>query len=153
MLSLQCRRGEFCLFIFHKETLNTVLELTLTQMYDTKVWFKLRQGANGGCKYVSLLEQQGEFLLFCYQHCFRCRPSDFTESEYAGIELRTVATLALAVRHSNHSARSTKEEEPQSINNVLSPALLYQMHNVGYLISQHIYLYYWCLPLPATAVT
>jgi hypothetical protein len=37
-------------------------------------------------------------------HCFICRPSDSTVSEDAGIEPRTVATSAWAVRHSNHSA-------------------------------------------------
>jgi hypothetical protein len=31
----------------------------------------------------------------CIQHCFICRPSDSTVSEDAGIETRTVATLAL----------------------------------------------------------
>jgi hypothetical protein len=34
------------------------------------------------------------------QHCFICRPSDSTLSEDAGIEPRTVATTALAVRRS-----------------------------------------------------
>ncbi len=52
----------------------------------------------------------GFFLLcmlgYCIQHCFICRPSDSNVSEYAGIEPRTVATLALAVRSSNNSARS-----------------------------------------------
>ncbi len=45
------------------------------------------------------------FLFFPYniQHCFICRPSDSTD---AGIEPRTVATGALAVRRSNHYARS-----------------------------------------------
>jgi hypothetical protein len=45
-------------------------------------------------------------FLFMYhnQHCFICRPSDSTVSEDAGIEPRTVATSALAVRRSNHSA-------------------------------------------------
>ncbi len=48
------------------------------------------------------------FFLYMYdiQHCFICRPSDFTVSEDAGIEPRTVATTALAVRRSKHSARS-----------------------------------------------
>jgi hypothetical protein len=40
------------------------------------------------------------------QHCFICRPSDSTVTEDAGIEHRTVASTALAVRRSNHSARS-----------------------------------------------
>ncbi len=40
------------------------------------------------------------------QHCFICRPSDSTVPTDAGIEPRTVATSALAVRRSNHQARS-----------------------------------------------
>ncbi len=40
------------------------------------------------------------------QHCFICRPSDSTVSEEAGIEPRTVATLALTARRSIHQARS-----------------------------------------------
>jgi hypothetical protein len=35
-----------------------------------------------------------------------CRPFDSTVSEVAGIEPRTVATLALTVRRSNQLARS-----------------------------------------------
>jgi hypothetical protein len=43
-----------------------------------------------------------ELFLFFYfiQHCFICRPSDFTVSEDASIEPRTVATLALTARRS-----------------------------------------------------
>jgi hypothetical protein len=46
----------------------------------------------------------GFFLFFPYniQHCFICRPSDSTVPTDAGIEPRTVATGALAVRRSNH---------------------------------------------------
>jgi hypothetical protein len=46
----------------------------------------------------------GFFLFFsCYiQHCFICRPSDYTVPTDAGIEPRTVATGALTVRRSNH---------------------------------------------------
>ncbi len=40
------------------------------------------------------------------QHCFICSPSNSTVSEDAGIEPRTIATSALAVRPFNHSARS-----------------------------------------------
>jgi hypothetical protein len=44
------------------------------------------------------------FFLFMYdiQHCLIFRPSDSTVSEEAGIEPRTVATTALAVRRSTH---------------------------------------------------
>jgi hypothetical protein len=51
----------------------------------------------------------GEFLGFFLsfsQQCLICRPADSTVSEDAGIEPRNVATLALAVRRSNHSAGS-----------------------------------------------
>ncbi len=51
----------------------------------------------------------GDFYSFCsynIQHCFICRPSDSTVPTDAGIEPRTVATGALAVRRSNHQARS-----------------------------------------------
>ncbi len=54
--------------------------------------------------------KQGEFWeffsMYRIQHCFKCRPSDSTVPEDAGIDPRTVATSALAVRRSNHSARS-----------------------------------------------
>jgi hypothetical protein len=42
------------------------------------------------------------FSLYCIQHCFICRPSDSTVPTDAGIEPKTVATGALAVRRSNH---------------------------------------------------
>jgi hypothetical protein len=35
------------------------------------------------------------------QHCFICCPSDSTVSEEAGIEPRTVASFAMAVRRNN----------------------------------------------------
>ncbi len=44
--------------------------------------------------------------MYDIQHCFICRPSDYTVSEDAGIEPRTVAITALAFRRSCHSARS-----------------------------------------------
>jgi hypothetical protein len=40
--------------------------------------------------------------LYCVQHCFICRPSDFTVSEDAGIGPMTVATSSLVIRRSNH---------------------------------------------------
>jgi len=46
------------------------------------------------------------FVLYFIQHCFNCRPLNYTVSEDAGLEPRTVAALALAVRRSNISARS-----------------------------------------------
>jgi hypothetical protein len=43
------------------------------------------------------------FFMHYIKHCFICRHSDYTVSGDAGIEPMTVATLALAVRRSNHS--------------------------------------------------
>jgi len=40
------------------------------------------------------------------QHCFICRPSDFSVLADARFEPRAVAELALAARRSNHKARS-----------------------------------------------
>jgi hypothetical protein len=42
--------------------------------------------------------------MFFIQHCFICCPLDSPVSEDPGIEPRIVATLALPVRRSNHSA-------------------------------------------------
>jgi hypothetical protein len=42
------------------------------------------------------------FWGYFIQHCFICRPSDSTVPMDAGIEPRAVATVALAVRRSNH---------------------------------------------------
>ncbi len=43
------------------------------------------------------------FSVYCIQHCFICRPSDSTVTEDAGIEPRTVATSALAVRRTGNN--------------------------------------------------
>jgi hypothetical protein len=42
------------------------------------------------------------FSSYYIQHCFICLPSDSTVPTNAGIEPRTVAASALAVRRSNH---------------------------------------------------
>jgi hypothetical protein len=61
-------------------------------------------------QYVShtLRQNRGIFSFFMYfiQHCFIGRSSESTLSDDAGIEPRTVATLALSMRRSNHSART-----------------------------------------------
>jgi hypothetical protein len=43
--------------------------------------------------------------MYDIQHCFICRPSGSTVSEGAGIEPRTDATTALAVKRSNLTTR------------------------------------------------
>jgi len=45
-------------------------------------------------------------FMYFIQHCIICRPSESTVMEDAGMEPRTVAIFALAVRRSNHLARS-----------------------------------------------
>ncbi len=51
-----------------------------------------------------ILRKKGSDFFFSYyiQHCFIFRPSDSTVPTDAGIEPRTDATDALAVRYSNH---------------------------------------------------
>ena len=44
--------------------------------------------------------------MYFFQHCFFCRPSYYTVSQDAGTDPKTRATNALAVRRSNHSART-----------------------------------------------
>jgi hypothetical protein len=51
--------------------------------------------------------------MYIILQCFISRPSDFTVSEHAGIEPKTVATLALTARRSNHSARSHPQRVAQ----------------------------------------
>ena len=58
---------------------------------------------------LNMLSNRGIFIYFfmyLIQLCFVCRLSDSTASDDAGIDLRIVATLALAVRRSSQSARS-----------------------------------------------
>jgi hypothetical protein len=45
-----------------------------------------------------------EHIKYLIQHCFIARPSNSTVLDDAGIEPRTVETLALTIRRSNHSA-------------------------------------------------
>jgi hypothetical protein len=44
------------------------------------------------------------FLKQFIQHCFICRPSDYTVLEDAGIGSMTIATLAWEISRSNHLA-------------------------------------------------
>jgi hypothetical protein len=41
--------------------------------------------------------------MYVIQHCFVCRPSESTLSEDAGIEPRTVVTLAMTAKCSSHT--------------------------------------------------
>ena len=70
-------------------------------------WSKAFEVANIRTHVADII-MRGIFWFFMYfiQHCFICRPSEFSVSEDAGIEPRTVATSTLAVRRSNRSARS-----------------------------------------------
>ncbi len=43
--------------------------------------------------------------MYVVQYCYICHAAGFTGDTGIGIEPRTVATLALTVRYSNHSAR------------------------------------------------
>ncbi len=70
------------------------------------------------------------FIAFFIPHSFICRPLDSTVSEDAGIERRTVATLALAVRLSNHSTRShpqSARSNPRMVDAILDDLLTLQL--------------------------
>jgi hypothetical protein len=69
------------------------------------------------------------------QHCFICRPSDSTVSENAGIKPRTVATSALAVRRSSHSATSSPLGYISSPLGYISSPLGYISSPLGYISS------------------
>ncbi len=69
------------------------------------------QGPCAFHSFKSCPQLKHEFLTLD-QLCFICRPSDSAVSKDAGIEPMTVATLALAVRRSNHSPRS--QSHPQT---------------------------------------
>jgi hypothetical protein len=53
------------------------------------------------------------FLIYVIKHGFICRPSDFTVSEDAGIEPKTVATLALTTKN----ALTTRLDHSHKIKN------------------------------------
>ena len=64
--------------------------------------------------------------MYVIQHCFIWRPSESLVSKDAGIKPKTVATLALTARRSNHSARS----------HPIDPAVLLESYieNIAYMI-------------------
>ncbi len=71
--------------------------------------------------------------MYVIQHCFIDRPTDSNVSEDAGIERRTVATLALTARRSNHSARSHPHSATVVLleKNVEKPSLVANPKTVG----------------------
>jgi hypothetical protein len=54
----------------------------------------------GSFKYIFVFK--GVFYKYCIQYCFICCALDSTVSEDAGIEPRSVATMALAFKRSNN---------------------------------------------------
>ena len=105
------------------------------KFYGTdKVLNKMTFNQGGGNQFLT-----GFFCIFScmyfIQHCFICRPSDSTVSEDAGIEPRTVATSALAVRRSSHSATS----HPHSATSHL-PFRLHLIHTRLHLIHFRLHL-------------
>jgi hypothetical protein len=71
---------------------------------DSRSVVKKKRMPKNGSFYSWSFFGEVHFLQYFIQHGFICRPSDSTALEDAGIEPRTVATSALAVRQSNHSA-------------------------------------------------
>jgi len=76
------------------------VDFTPTTTYS--IYFKSSNGYINSGNSLNQLQQQffkrDFFLMYVIQHCFICRPSDSNVSEDAGIEPRTVANSALAVR-------------------------------------------------------
>jgi hypothetical protein len=58
----------------------------------------------GQAAFEDVVFSHGIVKVYIILHCFICRPSDSTVLEDAGIEPRTIATLALTARRSNHLA-------------------------------------------------
>jgi hypothetical protein len=85
-----------------------LLIANLAFFYSTVTWsFHSPTCAPHSRLWCSLLVGNLDFFSMYYiQHCVICRPSYYIVSEDAGIEPRTVTTSALAVRRSNHKARS-----------------------------------------------
>jgi hypothetical protein len=86
----------------HRSAAN--VESTLWRI-ETKSFIFPDEWATKFCECFFFKYFLGDFFFFCsynIQHCFICRPSDSTVPTDAGIEPRTVATCALAVRRSNH---------------------------------------------------
>jgi len=78
--------------------------------------------------------------MYFIQHCFICSPSDSIMSEDAGIEPSTVATSEMAVRRSNHSARSRSSDDWANKKICVQVCLLYFTHT--YFFKQTIELFY-----------
>ncbi len=74
------------------------------------------------------------FSMYDIQHCFICRPSDYTVSEDAGVEPRTAATAVLAVRRSNHLGYNAS-----TLGNI-SSTLGYISSTLGYISYTHGYI-------------
>jgi hypothetical protein len=101
------------------DNLQKVLGLYTGQVYTAKIFF------------FFLIFFWGIFSFCSYniQHCFICRPSDSTVPTDAGIEPRTVATCALAVR------RSVRLGYISSALGYISSALGYISSALGYISS------------------
>jgi hypothetical protein len=76
------------------------------QLWSMGLYTKDNTATNEHTIFFSCRGFFGDYFMYFIQHCFICSPSDSTVSEDAGIDLRTVAILALAVRRSNHLTRS-----------------------------------------------
>ncbi len=70
--------------------------------YINRIFGTVRYSCFGCLLHIFFLGWGGFLFSYYIQHCFICRPSDSTVPTDAGIEPRTVATGALAVRRSNH---------------------------------------------------
>ncbi len=100
----------FCTFVEHKSLFVRIYWRRNTEIRALHIICTLVVKSKDISIVIMIIYKQGEFFsFFCMyfiQHCFICRPSDSTVPEDPGIEPRTVATFALAVKRSNHAAIS-----------------------------------------------
>jgi hypothetical protein len=99
------------------------------------VLVKAKENARRHIMILFFFLSKGDFFwIFFYvryiQHCFICSPKDSAMSEDAGIEPRTVATTPLALRHSNHSARS--HPHPMILNSPFISEFVCLAISIGY---------------------
>jgi hypothetical protein len=71
------------------------------------------------CTQRKLFLKKGDFLVII-QYCLICCSSDSTVSEDAEIKARTIETLVLAVRRSNHATRLSSTTHLDLISSTLN---------------------------------
>ncbi len=106
------------LILMRMRVLNQLMQSVQQEhLHQTTGLSAMRQSINQ----MRVYKKKGDFFMYVIQHCFiSAAPQIPLGGRNAGIEPRTVATLALTARHSNHSVRS----HPQ-LGQITSPTWLH----------------------------